>query len=310
MNVDEFDAIGLLASRLGRGVAPPAGIGDDGAILRDEHAGSIVVVDTMVEGTHFRRHWSSFADVAFKLFNSNASDIFAMGGSPTCYFLAMTLPSAELSLLNELADGFAEAAAVLAPGIPLLGGDTTSGPQAVLTITMLGRAGSRVLARNGAYAGQHIWLDGPVGHAAAGLAALQQGDTAADPRLLTAHRRGWARRPQFADNLGGATAAVDISDGLGADLLRVATASSVAIELHTPLPGADVLRQCRIADQQALAMQLDGGDDYVRAVFSEQCPGPSFTAIGRTVAGGPTLTVITPDGNRRRWATSGYRHFS
>lgn len=306
--MDEFELIELIRSRIGAGRPSPEGIGDDGAVLRPDD-GRCVVLDSMVEGVHFRLDWSSWADVAHKLLARNLSDIQAMGAEPTTFLLGLVLNDA--SAVPAFAEGMASAVASLCPGVVCVGGDTTRTPgPAMLTMTMLGRHDGPVLGRACARAGDRVWVQGPLGWAAAGLHALSHGyaDAPDAARFVAAHRRPMPRPVRWPD--ASATpdfspACIDVSDGLYADLLHIAHASGVAIEIDAPLPGRQELDAfAATAAGDPDAWQWFGGDDYVKIVCSRQRPLGEWFPIGSVFNESPGLTGLIP-------ATSGgYRHFS
>lgn len=306
-SLGELEAIALLGDRLGdrSGVA---GIGDDGALL-DATDGRVIACDTMVEGVHWRPEWSTSFDVGWKLVASNVSDIYAMGAAPTACVLAMTMGPTGFDV-GGFVDGFTAARDRMAPGLALVGGDTTRGPASVLSLTVVGRAAGPAVTRAGARPGQTLWCDGPLGHAAAGLALLGRGEPDAEPSLVAAHRRPTFDVPDVSRWAGAdATAAIDVSDGLGLDAWRLARASGVGLELRAPLPGRDGLKAVAARlGVDPMDWQLAGGDDYVRIVAAARRPGPGFADIGAVLDGPPALTLVCPDGTSRTLDPTGYRH--
>ena len=261
----EFELIDLISRATAshrRDVA--LGIGDDGAVLRVPRGRELVVVmDTMVEGVHFLRGTSA-ADVGWKSLAVNLSDLAAMGAEPAWATLALTLPEPDATWVRGFARGFA--ALAKRHGVALVGGDTTRGP---LTITVQAHGfvpPRRALRRDGARAGDAIFVSGTLGDAAAGLA---------NPRNAKLRVRLDRPVPRVALGLalrGIASAAIDVSDGLAADLGHVLDASGVGAMLDVDaLPSSRALRDA-VTDVRAL--QLGGGDDY------ELC----FTVPARRVA--------------------------
>lgn len=306
--MDEFALIELIRTRIGQGRTTPEGIGDDGALLRPED-GRCVVLDSMVEGVHFRLDWSSWADVAHKLLARNLSDIQAMGAEPTAFLLGLVLN--DPAVVPAFADGMADAVARLCPGVACIGGDTTRTPgPSMLTMTMLGRHDGPVLGRACARAGDRVWVQAPLGWAAAGLHALTHGHTdlpEAAP-FIAAHRRpspSAVRWPETSPSAEFSAACIDVSDGLHADLLHIAHASGVAIEIDAPLPGRSELDAfAAVVSGDADAWQWFGGDDYVKVVCSRDRPLGEWFPIDSVFNESPRLTGLIP-------ATSGgYRHFS
>jgi len=292
------------------------GIGDDAAVLELPGERELVAcTDSVVEGVHFPSGTSPAA-VGYKALAVNLSDLAAMGAQPAWFLLALTLPRGD----REWLDAFARAMARLAAesGIYLAGGDMTSGPLNVC-VTALGLIEKgQALTRAGARPGDLVVISGRPGAAAHALQALQTGvpphpadQKALDfplPRLAL----GRALR-------GLASACIDLSDGLLADLGHILEASGVGAEIELPdLPCPDSM--AALAPAQRWPLQLAGGDDYelcfTLAASSreelgglEQAAGVELTVIG-VVTEQPGLRVRQPDGELYRSEQSGYDHFS
>jgi thiamine-monophosphate kinase len=228
------------------------GPGDDAAVLRPPPGMDLVqTVDTCIEGVHFPPGIGP-EDLGWRCLAVNLSDLAAMGAEPAWALLSLSLPAADEAWLDGFARGFGELAAET--GIDLVGGDTVRGPLAVgFALTGFVPAGGE-LRRSGARAGDDIWVTGPLGGGAAGLAAWRRGDRE--------HAMPFLRpRPRLAEGStlrSLASAAVDVSDGLLQDLGHVLAASDVGAELEIerlPLQPAG-------AGEERLAMALGGGDDY------------------------------------------------
>lgn len=299
------------------------GIGDDCAILQPRSDEELVIsTDTLVAGVHFPEQ-SAAAEIAQKALRVNLSDIAAMGGRPKWFLLALTLPEADESWLADFARGLYQVADAFQ--CTLVGGDTSRGALLTITITVLGSAPpGRALRRSSARPGDRIYVTGSLGDAAAGL-AIAQGtiDTAtndADREYLT--ERFWRPAPRIAEGQllqAYASAAIDISDGLLADLGHIVTASGVgaAIDVAT-LPLSRSLSAV-VSPQQALNWALAGGDDYELCftVAPERCADfEAAIAAGTMVA--TSIGVIVPgnavvchdaEGRVLDVATEGYRHF-
>lgn len=303
--LDEHAVIERLTRRLSIGRSGLWSVGDDGALLAAQDR--LVVTDAMVQGRHFDLRWSSWSDVGFKLLARNVSDIFAMGGRPTAMLLTLALPSdLSAAALDAFAEGLETASARWGNPV-LIGGDTTSvdGP-AVLTLTLLGKPGPRLLARSGGSAGDRLWVDGPLGLAAAGLALLASGEPDRSDVAVAAHRRP-APKPLLPAALRAARACIDISDGLLLDASRLARASGCGVVVSELLPGREQLRHLA-ADGEALkAWQLAGGDDYVRLVAAPASPGRGWSQIGRLTADLGCF-VEREDGTLLPVAPAGYLH--
>lgn len=289
----EFEWIDVLKEALGGGLSAPEGIGDDGGLLPER--ARVVVTDTMVEGVHFDRRWSSFEDVAWKLYASNVSDVLAMGAEPREWLLNVALPDdAPARDPKPWVQGFLAARDAWGGGA-LVGGDTTrSLRDVVVTVTFFGELLAEPWLRSAFRPGQRLWIDGPLGASAAGLYALQTGHLDGAQALVEQHRRPVA--PANAPPAQGITGGMDISDGLVADLMHAAKASAVRMVL-TSLPGREPLENYASslplsARERATlvdAWQLAGGEDYVRVVSADESPGRTWRQIGYVEAGEPSV---------------------
>lgn len=232
------------------------GIGDDAAVLEvpvGQHL--VAATDTLNAGTHFPRDTTPF-DIAYKCLAVNLSDLAAMGAVPRWALLSLSLPEANPEWVRSFAAGFKSLAQD--QGVTLVGGDTTGGPLSI-SLTALGFVEpGRQLVRSGANAGDLIVVSGTIGGAARVLGLLQAGEPASDRHLLD--------RPQPRVKLGQAlvgyaSACIDISDGLLADLGHVLKASGCGAWLEIEkLPQADTLAD--LEQHTKWNYQLSGGDDY------------------------------------------------
>ena len=240
------------------------GIGDDAAILQIPSAEQVVVcVDTIVSGTHFLPDTPA-AEIAHQALAVNLSDIAAMGAKPRWFTLALTLPHAEEAWLQEFSQGLF--ALAQQHQVHLIGGDTTQGPLAV-TIQVLGTLpdAATALLRSGAQVGDKIFVTGTVGDAGLGLAMLR--DAIAVPAHYHDYLRHRYQHPEPRVQLGQqlrdlATSAIDISDGLAADLNHILEQSKVGAVIETSqLPLSLELKQS-VAPKNALYLALTAGGDY------------------------------------------------
>ncbi|HUP67669.1 MAG TPA: thiamine-phosphate kinase, partial [Sphingomicrobium sp.] len=278
--------------------APEArGLLDDVAVLD----GLIITHDSIAEGVHFLAT-DPPASVGWKLVAVNLSDLAAKGATPRGALLSLTL-SGDSVWEAQFLDGLEAACETY--GLPLIGGDTIALPQGaprVLGLTAIGRAGERIPARDGATAGDALWLIGSVGESAAGLAQLQQDSSATGP-LVDIFRRpvpqlgaGQALAPH-------AHAMIDVSDGLLLDAWRIAQASRCAVEIDLdalPLTSAFLAIRGGGLDERLFA--ATGGDDYalLLAAPAEFDPstiylpeGTSIVRIGMLSTGPPSLGVTS-----------------
>ena len=243
----EFEALKGLLARFGPAADGEVWAGDDAAVLA---GGVVVAVDPVVEGVHFLRSLTSLADAGWKALARNVSDVAAMGAVPWCCVASVV--GADEDELATLYDGLLAAAGHFA--CPVVGGDLASGPGLVLTVTALGRLpdGKAPLLRAGARPGDGVYVSRPLGSGAAGLRQLR-----ADPSHRSAATSWYARPDPSVEaaldaRAAGATAAIDISDGLAQDLDHLAIASGVGLCLdHVPM-----------AEGATLAEALHGGDEY------------------------------------------------
>jgi len=311
----EFDLIDRYFTGLDRREGVLLGVGDDAALLASPDGGEalVVTIDTLVSGIHFDPACDPAA-LGHKLLAVSLSDLAAMGAEPLWATLALTLPSADEAWL----DGFSAGLVTLAQehGVALVGGDTTRGPL-TLTLQAAGRVPpEQALRRSGARPGDAIYVTGTLGDAAL---ALRDPTDLADGERSRLRARLERPTPRVAAGLalrGLASAAIDISDGLAADLGHVLDASRVGatVELAV-LPLSSPLQQ--IVATGDWALPLAGGDDYElcftlpegRTAELEQLDlGVEFTRIG-TVDTEPGLRLLAPDGSPYQPAQAGYDHF-
>lgn len=323
--MSEFTLIDRIRAR-SRGRADIAlGIGDDAALLRLPPGEQLVVtVDTLNEGVHFPAESLPF-DIGWKTLAVNLSDLAAMGARPAWCTLSLSLPQVDEGWL----DGFAEGFFALADqhGIALVGGDTTRGPLS-LSVTAMGRvAEGNALRRDGARVGDDIWTTGTLGDAAAALKLWQAGalEVAAEADAAIEPLRQRLQRPtprvQAGLRLVGlASAAVDISDGLLADLGHVCARSRVGAQLRLEaLPASAALHAAFDGDERR-GLQCAGGDDYELCFTAPpqhrdaveqamQFAGVPVAWIGRIVEGD---AVVALDAAGHAWAPprTGYQHFA
>ena len=239
------------------------GIGDDAALVRPTRGMELAVsTDMLVEGTHFVPDTDP-KRLGHKALAVNISDMAAMGANPRWAFLSLALPTAEASWLRSFSAGFFRLAR--AHGVELLGGDTTRGPLNIC-VTILGEVPrARALRRDGARAGDDVWVSGNIGTAAIGLA--HQRRQVELPAAVAARCARALDQPQPRVQLGIAlraiaTAAIDVSDGLAADLGHICERSRLAADVWIDrIPRAPMIS--RLAQQDIVERALTaGGDDY------------------------------------------------
>ena len=238
------------------------GIGDDAAILSvPPHMQLCIAIDTLVSGIHFPTNTSA-EDIGYKALAVNLSDMAAMGAEPAWFTLALSLPTTR----HEWLAGFAKGLFTLAEEyhLQLIGGDTTQGPLTV-SIQIAGYLPrDTALTRAGARPGDSIYVTGTLGDAALGLRCLQQ----VDKYTCDTHALNRLNRPSPRIKIGQAirdiaSACIDISDGLLADLGHILTASQMGARLHrNHIPLSETMKALCTEDEDHYAMVLAGGDDY------------------------------------------------
>lgn len=278
-DVGEFALIGLIRERLGTS-GLIVGPGDDAAEIAEPGGSFLISSDLLVEGRHFRRDWSSADDIGRKAAAANLSDINAMGGSASALTVSLGIPGdTEVAWVLQLADGLA--AECSAVGAEIAGGDVTAADQVIVAVTAVGSA-ERTVRRDAGAAGDVVAVAGDLGLAGAGFAALSRGFRS--PRAaVDAHRvphPPYEAGPQAA--AAGASAMIDVSDGLLADLDHIARASGVVIDLEStlfeiPEPVSTV---ADALGSDPLTFILTGGDDYgLVALFPSGIPD-GWTRVG------------------------------
>jgi thiamine-monophosphate kinase len=315
----EFGLIARVTGRLAATAPSPAtvllGPGDDAALVTAPDGRVLASTDVLVDGRHFRRDWSTARDIGHRAAAANLADIAAMGGVATALLVALCAPpDLEITWAEDLADGLATEAAQT--GAVVVGGDISSSPTLTIAVTVLGDLrGVAPVTRSGAGPGDVVAVNGRLGYAAAGYTVLSRGFRS--PKLLVeAHRRPqvpYAAGPAAARL--GATAMIDISDGLLGDLGHVAAASGVGIDLRKE--AFRVPAQMRDA---AAALGVDpygwilaGGDDHaLAATFPADTDLPDdWLVVGEVLpaslfAAGDGVTV---DGRRYIGGSPGWDHF-
>ena len=265
------------------------GPGDDAAVLAAPDGRVVATTDLLVDARHFRRDWSTATDVGRKAAAQNLADVAAMGAAPTGLLLGLAVPpDLPVDWLEELADGMRAECEPL--GARVLGGDVVRADVLVLAVTAFGDLQGRApVTRSGAKPGDVLACTGRLGWAAAGLAVLGRGFRS-PVGVVAAHRRPeppYAQGPRAAQL--GATAMVDVSDGLVADLRHVALASGVGIELDTSrLEVSAKLRDVgKALGVEPMDWVLAGGDDHALAATfpGDKRPPAPWRVIGRVARG-------------------------
>jgi thiamine-monophosphate kinase len=294
-DIGEDDLLSTIFPLLPGGPGVLIGPGDDTALLSTPGGSVLATTDAMVRGRDWLDEWSTGADVGAKTVAQNIADIAAMGGVPSGLLVTLIAdPRTSLAWVRDFTAGLAQAAGEA--GVPVLGGDLSSAPDGVLvvSVTALGDCeGRQPVCRSGARVGDVLAVCGSLGHSAAGLLLLERGDTELAPELVSYHRRP---RPPYEQGpvaaRAGATAMLDISDGLGRDAGRLARASRVRIELDDLVLADDVVPlQQVIGSDDAWRSVLEGGEEH--SLLASFPPGAGlpdgWRQIGKVVAGSGVL---------------------
>jgi thiamine-monophosphate kinase len=306
--VGEFGVIERITAGLHQPPSTLLGPGDDAAVIAAADGRVVASTDVLVENVHFRLDWSNPEHVGRKAVAVNLADIAAMGAVPTAVLIGLACPPAtSAEVLTGLSTGIAAAARDAGAGV--VGGDLVGAPQLVISVTALGDLGGRApVTRSGARPGDVIAVVGKIGWSAAGLATLSRGFRS-PVAVVAAHRvpePPYAAGPIAAD--AGATAMVDVSDGLLADLGHIASASTVAIDVRS---AALELPQRLVDVATALGADpmrwvLTGGEDHaLAATYPSRDAVPEGWRVIGVVREGEGVTV---DGKPYEGA-SGWQHW-
>ncbi|MTH44687.1 thiamine-phosphate kinase [Intestinirhabdus alba] len=299
-----------------------AGIGDDCALLNVPEKQTLAIsTDTLVAGNHFLADIDP-ADLAYKALAVNLSDLAAMGADPVWLTLALTLPEVDEAWLEAFSDSLFELLGYY--DMQLIGGDTTRGPLA-MTLGIHGYVpAGRALKRAGAKPGDWIYVTGTPGDSAAGLAILLNQLQVVDAKdaeyLRKRHLRPTPRILQGQALRDLASAAIDLSDGLIADLGHIVKASGCGARVDVnALPRSAALSR-HVAPEQALRLALSGGEDYELCFTVPELNrgaldvaigqlGVPFTCIGQMSADVDGVSFIR-DGETVTFDWKGYDHFA
>jgi len=321
----EFELIMRHFAPLSTAEAGAYGLRDDAASLSVPPGRELVVTkDMMAAGVHF------FAEdpaqtIGRKILRANLSDLAAMGATPRAYAMGLALPADMPSnWLEEFAAGLA--ADQIQFGVTLIGGDTIRAPGALtLSITAFGEVPlGQALLRSTAQVGDDIYVTGTVGDAALGLLAVEGGlamlSAAERSALVSRYHLPQPRTEMGKQLIGLASAAIDISDGLAADLGHLCAASEVGARIEVDaVPLSPAVRTASAADSKLLAQVLSGGDDYELLITAPptvaaelgEAAGNADVTLSRIGAlhDGTGVTVTGADGENMNFASAGYSHF-
>jgi len=327
-DLGEFELIDRLASIVQKKCQPPTqswqdlilGIGDDAATWQNESGQSLATTDCLVESVHFTKNIISWHDLGWKALAVNLSDIAAMGGRPRYALITIGLPrETQADEVLQLYIGMTELAEKYETAI--VGGDVSAAPAVFINVTVIGHAGSHVLTRSAARPGEVIAVTGNLGSAAGGLRLLQEPSTPdkADEALCQAFLKPTPRLEIGTLLVAeGVRCAIDVSDGLAADLGHICRQSGVGAVLETVrLPIHPALSAT--FGSEALTFALSGGEDYEllftapaevveRVAAKAPCP---VTIIGTVSAENPgRFSVLDSNNNTLSIDYRGWQHFA
>ncbi len=326
---DEFEIIARFFAPLAAAEPGALGLTDDAALLKPPPGRQLVVTtDSLCAGVHFPADEDP-GTIAARLIGVNLSDLAAMGAEPWAYTLSLALPKDwRPEFMESFADGLGQQQVTHA--IHLIGGDTVATPGPLtLTMTAIGTvAEGRELRRSGARKGDDVYVSGSIGDAALGLKVLK-GELTGLRRQQAEYLLARYRRPQPRVRLGGrlfglASAAIDVSDGLVADLRHVARTSRVEASINVGLvPFSAAAIAAMASDPALLELAITGGDDYELLFTAPTSAAPrledlsremglALTRIGKIGGDGDKaghVRVVHEDGREMTIKDGGYRHF-
>ena len=321
--IGEFGLIKAITEMAETGEWVFMGIGDDVAVLRPSSGKLLLVTtDLLLQDIHFKTEFTDPYHLGKKTLGVNLSDIAGCGGRPTAFLVSLALPAeTEMDFVKDLYRGMMKMAQQF--GVSLVGGDTSRGEKLMISVTLLGEGEQgQVVYRSGAKKGDQIFVTGALGDAALGLEMLKRAER--EGQLVQRHLAPTPRIREGGEiaSRGLATAMIDISDGLVADLGHIAEASGVGAQIRlSQLPLSEEYRdraEGYSSDRYLLA--LTGGEDYellftsppgredeVRALAEEL--GTPITRIGEIVEASQGIKIYDRDGEEYFIERRGHDHF-
>jgi len=317
----EFGLIDLLAKMAaGRDERLIIGIGDDAAAWQGDASIQLATVDSFIQDVHYPSGMASWQETGWKSLAVNLSDIAAMGGLPRYALVSLALPpETELDDVTALYTGMLELAKKY--GVTIVGGDISSAPLVVISITVLGSSPQKkILTRSSAKPGELIAVTGYLGAAAAGLEMLTK-KLKLDPPATTRFKQAFFKpTPRITEGQllleQGVKTAIDISDGLLADLGQIGKASKVGAKIEADRVPVEPLVKAAL-DDKAMELALAGGEDY-ELLFTagaeimekvKQAAACPVTVIGKITAG-RGVTVVDGKGKPLKMSKAGWEHFN
>ena len=321
--IGEFGLIKGIAMVADKGEGVVMGIGDDAAVLTPSPGKVLLVTtDCLIEGVHFTLERNDFQSLGRKALAVNLSDIGGCGGTPTAFLASLSLPpETDVASVRALYKGMMEQARTY--GVSLVGGDTCSGEKLMISITLIGEAEEgNVVYRSGAKEGNRIFVTGTLGDSALGLNMLKKGVKEGDP--VQRHLDPIPRVKEGGEIVrrGLATAMIDVSDGLIADLGHILEESDVGAQVYlAQLPLSAAYREhINTYFKSPYLLALAGGEDYellftapedqseALKTLAEEV-GTPITQIGEIVDVSAGVTIVGPDGKKVPVEQRGHDHF-
>lgn len=301
--VGENEALKRTIARLNSSEHALVGPGDDSAVISAPDGRFTVTTDTLIEGHDFKLDWSTGYDLGWKAVASNIADVAAMGAVPTALVVALSVPgTTPVTWLEHFADGLKAACLALAPGCGVVGGDLAASEQVMISVAAHGSLeGREPVLRSGAQVGDIVAVAGTLGRAAAGLALLESGNrdaiSAYDDLVNIQRRPNPPIQAGVAAATAGATAMLDLSDGLARDAARIAKASSVTIQIDPMhLQGFEAVLEeaARAIEANPSDWVIGGGEDHsLLATFPAEATLPrAFKPIGVVLPQGPAPVML------------------
>jgi thiamine-monophosphate kinase len=321
--IGEFGLIKGIAMIADKGEGVVMGVGDDAAVLRPSPGKVLLVTtDCLIDGVHFKLEFTDYYSLGRKALAVNLSDIGGCGGIPTAFLVSLAMPpETAVESLRALYKGLMEQANTY--GCSLIGGDTSSGEQLMISITLIGEAEERnVIYRNGAKQGDRIFVTGSLGDSALGLKMLKNGVKEGGPVLRHLDPSPRVKEGSEIARRGLATAMIDISDGLIADLGHILEASGVGAQIHLQrLPlSASYRKHVSAYYKNPHLLALAGGEDYellftvpeerpeAMKKLAEELAIP-ITQIGEITDASDGVSIVGPDGKEFIVEQRGHDHF-
>jgi thiamine-monophosphate kinase len=317
----EFGLIDLLAKMAGgeKDERLLIGIGDDAAAWQGDESIQLATVDSFIQDVHFPSSLAPWNELGWKALAANLSDIAAMGGIPRYALVSLALPdNTEVDDVTALYTGMLELGREY--GVAIIGGDISRAPIVVITITILGSSQKkRILTRSAAKPGELVAVTGKLGAAAAGLEMLKL-KLKFDPQATTCFKQAFLHPyPRIAEGQllleQGVKTAIDISDGLIADLGQICKASQVGARIEVDRVPVEPMVKAQFGEK-SVELALSGGEDYellfaagaeVIDKVKRAAPCP-ITTIGEIVVG-KGVTTVDRQGNPSNVVKRGWEHF-